>query len=312
MRVVFLGFHTWGTVALESIIKAGHKVPLVITHPETATEYDSIWNDSVAELCQKYGIYFLEYFRLNNQDVVNTIRDADPDIIISCNWRTYLSPEILKIPKYKSLNIHEALLPKYGGFAPISWAIINGETETGVTIHFMDEDIDVGDIVLQEKVKIDLEDTATDIYYKTLPFFADLPVKALDLIEKNRVIPKPQERSELTFFHKRYERDNLIDWEKSGTDIYNLIRAQSDPYPNAYTYYRGQKLKIKSASLPDICYCGTPGRIFCRLPSGVVVVGGQVAKGANQGIVIHHVQEEGGEIREANAYFEKLGDYLGE
>lgn len=311
MKCVFMGFQKWGYVTLNALFTSRHSIDLVITHPESNHEYESIWNDSVKSLSLSHNVPVIERKSANKKDIVKVISDMRPDIIICADWRTWLSPKIYSVPKFGSINVHDALLPKYGGFAPINWAIINGETKTGVTVHQVSDEFDLGDIILQEKIPISLSDTATDIFYKTIELFPKLTIEALDLIEYGKAQPAPQDKNSATFFHKRSERDSLIDWEKTNIEIYNLIRAQSDPYPNAYTYQNDRKLKIKKASLPKKSYCGTAGRVFCRLKSGIVVVCGVKNSDGNQGIIIELVQKENGEILEANKYFDKMGDYLG-
>jgi methionyl-tRNA formyltransferase len=310
MRIVFLGFGTWGVETLKAILNAGYHVPLVVTHPESNHEYESIWNESVLALASEHRISTAVCRYANDNKIVDLIAEANPDVIVSSDWRTWLSPTVFKLPPHGTINIHDALLPKYAGFAPINWAIANGETEAGVTVHFIQDDFDLGDIIIQRRVPIEFSDTATDLFYKTLPLFSSMALEALILIERGEVRSIRQERSAATFYHMRSERDGFIDWSKNSTEIYNLIRAQSDPYPNAYTLFNNKKLKVKRASLPDRHYCGTPGRVFRRLASGVVVVCG-LGGSLNQGIVLEVVQEEGGPVIEANRYFKKMGNYLG-
>lgn len=306
-----MGFQTWGTASLDALLKSRHVVPLVITHPESKHEYETIWNDSVKALALSHNIPVIERQYANNKKIGQAISDVKPDMIVLSDWRTWLSPMIYSIPKYGAVNIHDALLPKYGGFAPINWAIINGEIETGVTVHFVSEEFDLGDIVLQRKVPISFFETATDVFYKIIEIIPGLTLEALELVERGKVKFIPQDRNKATFFHKRSGRDSLIDWGRSNIEIYNLIRAQSDPYPNAYTFHKGNRLKIKEASLPDKAYCGTPGRVFCRLKHGVVVVCGVSTENPNQGLIIHLVQEGNGKVVEANDYFNQMGYYLG-
>src|SRR5262249_49594508 len=154
------------------------------------------------------------------------------------------------------------------------------------TVHFLNEDFDLGDIILQEAISIGPTETATDIFHKTIPLVVSLTLQALDLIEDGKVHLTPQDPGQASFFHKRSTHESLIDWQRDVIAIYNLIRAQSDPYPNAFTYHKGKKLHIKKASLPSKNFCGTPGRVFCRVPSGVVVLGNTSLPHHNQGIIL--------------------------
>ncbi|MBN2266902.1 MAG: hypothetical protein JW725_00990, partial [Candidatus Babeliaceae bacterium] len=118
MRVIFMGFQTWGTVALDALLRSRHTVSLVITHPQSEHEYETIWNDSVKELASAHDIPVLECNYANSKNIGRAITEVRPDIIVMSDWRTWLSPSIYAIPNCGAINIHDALLPKYGGFAP--------------------------------------------------------------------------------------------------------------------------------------------------------------------------------------------------
>lgn len=311
MKIIFMGFQTWGYVVLDALLRSGHEVSLVFTHPASEHRYESLWNDSVRELALKHGLPVIECQRAEGEAIMKRVSEVDADIFLLSNWRTWLSPTVYGLARYGGINIHDALLPKYGGFSPINWAIANGEVETGVTVHFLEEELDAGDLLLQERVAIAFTETATDIFKRTLPLFPSLALRALEMIESRRAHPVRQDRSQATFFHKRSERESLIDWSKTNVDVYNLVRAQSDPYPSAFTHHRGERLEIIKVSLPGRVYCGTPGRIFCRTASGVVVLCGRHPANSNQGIVVETVRSRGETIPGLN-YFERMGEYLGD
>ena len=246
-----------------------------------------------------------------NQETEQKIVRADPDIIISANWRRRISQSILENAKHGGVNVHRSLLPKYGGLDPISWAIAKGEKEAGVTIHVIDEELDLGDIILQRPFPIGWNDTAFDVHRKSMPLVANMISEALAQFEDGSVTRTSQDRTQATFFHKRSERDTRIDWTRTNGEIYNLVRAQSDPFPNAFTFATGKKLRIKKASLAEPRYHGTPGQIVLRTPDGVMVLCGKQGATAGQGLVIHTVQEERGDPLNANEYFDRMGCYLG-
>ncbi|WP_040667808.1 methionyl-tRNA formyltransferase [Nitrolancea hollandica] len=310
MRVVFMGYNIWGHVTLDALIRAGHDVRLVVTHPERRDRSGVFSNQPVEHLAKAQGIPLLVRKHARDALLADSIRERNPEVIVASNWRTWLPPKIFNIPRYGTLNIHDALLPKYGGFCPINWAILNGESQTGVTVHYVNEQLDLGDIVLQQRVPISLTDTATDVLHRTLPLCGSLAVQALSLIATGDVQRIPQDPRQATMFHKRSERDCRIDWRLPRTRVYNLIRAQSDPYPNAFTFYQGQRVRIKQASLTQDCYAGTPGRLFCRLPSGVIALAGPDATGQGQGILIEVVQVGDGPPLQATDFFRRMGGYL--
>jgi methionyl-tRNA formyltransferase len=240
MRVIFMGYQTWGHQVLAALLQSPHDVPLVITHPNSTHEYETIWNDSVAELAESQNVPCVVCRRVGDEAYAR-IREVAPDILISSDWRTWIPPPVYQTAKHGAINIHDALLPKYGGFAPLNWALINGETEVGVTVHFMSEEFDLGDIIIQEHVPVEPKDTVTHLFHKTIKLFPRMALEALDLIASGRGRWQPQNPAEATFFHKRSIEDSRIDWHRSALEIVNLVRAQADPYPNAFAYYNGQR-----------------------------------------------------------------------
>lgn len=310
MRVVVLGYQPWGCITLRALLTSRHEVPLVITHPESHDGCEGIFDGSVAKLAADHGVPVLVMKSANHRDALSILSEAKPDVIICSNWRTWLCPEACGCARLAAINIHDSLLPKYGGFAPISWAVANGESEVGVTVHAIEEEIDLGPILLQHSVPVRSEETATDLIRKTMPLFAAMPLEVLDQIERGQTNPRPQDRSQFTFYHKRDVRDCWIDWRCERRVIFNLIRAQSDPFTNARTEFEGAVVCIKKASLPDLHFKGTPGRMVRRTERGVVVLCGQQGED-NQGIVLEVVQGEGTNCVDANSFFTRMGMSLG-
>ncbi len=311
MRVVFLGFQTWGHASLRALLgEPCHTVPLVVTHPESRHPYESIWADSVADLAAAAGIDVVVAGSANADGVPERIAAAEPDVLVCSDWRTWVAPEVLRLARLGGINIHDGLLPSYGGFAPINWAISRGEEQVGLTAHCMDEDFDLGDIVVQRCLPVAPTDTATDVVRRVFDLLPGVTLEALVRIADPRFRPVPQDRSRATFFHKRSDRDARIDWSRPASMIHDLVRAQSDPYPNAHAVHRGRRLRVKRASLPDQAYCGTPGRVFARSGDGVVVLCGVGPDDPAQGLVLETVQPEGGEAMPAADYFRAMGDYL--
>ncbi|SNS75208.1 methionyl-tRNA formyltransferase [Streptosporangium subroseum] len=310
MRVVMFGYQTWGHRTLQALLDSDHEVVLVVTHPKSDHVYEKIWDDSVAELAEKHGVPVLLRSRPDDA-LLRALRDAAPDIIVANNWRTWLPPEIFDIPPHGTLNIHDSLLPAYAGFSPLIWALINGEKEVGVTAHRMNAELDAGDIVIQRAVPVGPGDTVTDLFHRTVDLIEPIVQESLDLIASGRAQWIPQDRSKASFFHKRSIEDGRIDWNWSAEDLERLVRAQSDPYPNAFTYYRGERIRIVSAEVSQARYGGTPGRVFIREGDGVVVVTGLDARsGQWPGLVVKRVRTEDGTEHAAVDYFQTMGGYL--
>ncbi|MFD6798684.1 methionyl-tRNA formyltransferase [Streptomyces cyaneofuscatus] len=310
MRVVMFGYQTWGHRTLQALLDSEHDVVAVVTHPKSEHAYEKIWSDSVADLAEKHGIPVIIRNRPDGE-LVERLKEVAPDIIVANNWRTWMPPEIYNLPVHGTLNIHDSLLPAYAGFSPLIWALINGEPEVGVTAHLMDEELDAGDIVIQRSVAVGPTDTTTDLFHRTVDLIAPVTTEALGLIASGQTEFTRQDRSKASFFHKRAEEDIRIDWSWPAEDLERLIRAQSAPYPSAFTFHKGQRLEVVSAVVSEGRYGGTPGRIFYREGDGVVIVAGADARtGRNHGLAITRVRTEDGRELPATKYFTSMGGYL--
>jgi methionyl-tRNA formyltransferase len=311
VRVVAFGYMTWGRRTIEAVLEAGHEVPLIVTHPASDNAYEKIFNESVAELAADRRIPMLVRNRAGDAEVREAITAAVADVMVVSNWRTWLPPEVFSAPRLGTVNIHDALLPAYAGFAPLNWALINDEPEVGVTAHMMNADFDAGDIILQRSTPVSDDDTIVDLFHRTLAMFGPITVEALDLVASGRRAWTPQDRTKASYFHRRCEEDNRIDWSWPARDIVNLVRAQTDPYPNAYCFYRGEWLRVLRARVTDDVIGGTPGRIVIRRGSGVVIVAGADARrGRNPGVVLERVRTDDGRELDAAEYFRRMGGYL--
>ncbi|MFD4797294.1 methionyl-tRNA formyltransferase [Streptomyces anulatus] len=311
MRVVMFGYQTWGHRTLQALLDSEHTVVLVVTHPRSEHAYEKIWSDSVADLAEEHGVPVLIRERPDDEELFERLKEADADIIVANNWRTWIPPRIFGLPRHGTLNVHDSLLPKYAGFSPLIWALINGESEVGVTAHLMDDELDAGDIVRQEAITVGPTDTATDLFHRTVDLIAPVTIGALGLIASGQTEFTPQDRSKATFFHKRAAEDIRIDWNWPAEDLERLVRAQSAPYPSAFTFHRGKRLEILSAVVSQNRYGGTPGRVFYREGEGVVIAAGADARtGRNHGLAITRVRTEDGRELPATEYFTSMGGYL--
>jgi methionyl-tRNA formyltransferase len=311
VRVVAFGYMTWGRRTIEAILAAGHEVPLIVTHPASENPYEKIFNESVADLTADHSVPLLVRNRADDAEVREAITAAVADIMVVSNWRTWLPPAVFTLPRLGTLNVHDALLPAYAGFAPLNWALINDEPEVGVTAHMMNEEFDAGDIVLQRATPVTDEDTIVDLFDRTLAMFGPITVDALELIAEGRVATVPQNRSAASYFHRRTEEENRIDWNWPARDVFNLVRAQVDPYPNAYCFHGSERLRILEAAVTSDVIGGTPGRVVIRRGSGVVVVAGANARrGRDHGVLIERVRLDDGRELAAAEYFRRMGGYL--
>jgi methionyl-tRNA formyltransferase len=242
---------------------------------------------------------------------VQALKDAEPDIIVANNWRTWIPPHIFNFPPRGTLNVHDSLLPAYAGFAPVIWALINGEPEVGVTAHMMNDELDAGDVVLQRSVPVGPKDTAADLFHRTVDLIGPIVVDALARIARGDTDFAKQDPAKASFFHKRSIEDSRIDWHWTAAELERLVRAQSDPYPNAFTYHGSTRLRVIEADVSTGRYGGTPGRIFIKEGDGVVIVAGADARrGRSQGLLLRRLRLDDGTELAATEYFRTMGGYL--
>ncbi len=256
MKVIFMGSPDFAVGALQSIIDAGYDVTAVVTQPDKEKgRSKELQYTPVKECALKNNIPVLQPKRIKSKEAVEELSKYEADIFIVAAFGQILSAEILSMPKYGCVNIHASLLPKYRGAAPIQWAIIDGEKETGITIMQMDEGIDTGDILLQEKVDILDTDTGESLFDKLAECGASLIVKALPLIEEGSLTPVKQDDS-MSCYAKMLTKDmGLLDFKKDGEMLARLVRGLNS-WPSAYTYYKQKTLKIWEA-------------VVCVMPSGM-------------------------------------------
>ena len=232
-KAVVFAYHNIGCAGIKALVDAGVEIQCIFTHPDAADE--NKFFDSVAQLAAKLGIPAHSASDINHPLWVERIRALNPDIIFSFYYRHLLGEEILKLPRLGAYNLHGSLLPRYRGRAPVNWALVNGETETGVTLHKMTTRPDGGDIAAQERVAISDDDTALTLHEKMTEAAKKLLPKALPDLLAGKAKLTPQDESKATTFGRRTAADGKIDWEKKAVEVRNLVRAVTLPYPGAFT-----------------------------------------------------------------------------
>jgi methionyl-tRNA formyltransferase len=243
--ILVFAYHNVGYECLDTLIARGEFVNGVFTHEDDSKE--EIWFRSVAALARRHHIPVYTPESVNTPVWKARIREMSPDLIFSFYYRNMISGEILAIPRLGAFNMHGSLLPKYRGRVPINWAVLNGEKETGVTLHHMVKRADAGDIVDQEAVSIGPEDTALDVFTKVTVASRNVLERQLDGIKAGTAPRRKQDESQATSFGGRRPEDGRIDWTESAERIYNLIRAVTHPYPGAFTEVNGKRLFIWQA-----------------------------------------------------------------
>ncbi|MGW5516456.1 methionyl-tRNA formyltransferase [Nocardia africana] len=308
MRIVSFGYQTWGRKTLQALIDSEHEVVLAVTHPASEHAYKGIWSDSVEELAREHGIP-VHLTERADAETIDLVKRAEPDIIVVNSWYTWMPPELYLMPPHGTLNLHDSLLPKFTGFSPVLWALISGESEFGLTVHRMDEQLDTGDIIVQRSLPIGPTATGTELVLAGMELIPGALREALSAIESGTAVWRPQDKAERTYFHKRSERDSRIDWQWDAVDLERFVRALSEPYPRAFSYYRGEKVEITAAALSQARYGGTPGRVVVQEGGGVVICGPDAHRGGNLGLVVTRVRTADGAEHDGAEFFAR-GGYL--
>ncbi|HEQ1856632.1 TPA: bifunctional UDP-4-amino-4-deoxy-L-arabinose formyltransferase/UDP-glucuronic acid oxidase ArnA [Providencia alcalifaciens] len=249
MKAIVFAYHDIGCVGIKALEKAGFDIQAVFTHTDDPNE--NHFYSSVARVSADMELPVFAPENVNHPLWIERIREMKPDVIFSFYYRDMLSEELLALAPKGAFNLHGSLLPKYRGRAPINWALLNGESETGVTLHKMVAKADAGDIVAQEKVAITDTDTALTLHAKVREAAEVLLDKTLPLIEAGSYKTVAQDESQASYFGRRCADDGQIDWNRSAKEINCLIRAVTEPYPGAFTYLGARKMVVWRARVLD-------------------------------------------------------------
>ena len=247
MHAVVFAYHDVGVNCLKALINAGIQIDLVLTHQDDPNE--NVWFGSVAKLCEDQQIPYLTPTVSELAGLIPRIQKLAPDYLFSFYYRHMIPVELLACAKVAALNMHGSLLPQYRGRAPVNWAILHGETETGATLHIMEAKPDAGDIVGQSAVSIGPDETATDVFGKVSKAAVEVIHQALPELKQGRVPKKPNELSKGSYFGGRKPEDGRIHWEQTAKQVHDLVRAVAPPYPGAFTEDRGQKMIVARTTL---------------------------------------------------------------
>lgn len=249
MRLLFFGTDQFAIPSLRAVAGSRHELLAVVTQPDRpAGRGQRAKMPPVKEVALAEGLSVIQPERVAEGDSVGRLGQLSPDLSVAVAYGQMLSGEVLSIPAKGSINLHPSLLPKYRGASPIQYAILKGERETGVTIIWMTEGMDDGDIILQETVPIEESDTKGSLEEKLAQRGADLLLRTLELIEQGKDERRPQDHQTATFAPSLEREDAQIDWSRSAGEVNNLIRAMN-PRPGAFTYHQGKLLKIWEAEV---------------------------------------------------------------
>jgi len=311
MKIIFMGTPAAASTVLAELLKAKHEVLAVVTQPDRPQgRGQKIKFPPVKELALKMGLPVEQPEKIKgNQVFVSWLKSWQPEVIVVVAYGRLLPPEILAIPPYGCLNVHASLLPKYRGAAPVQWALLNGELATGITIMRVEERLDAGAVMRQEKVKIETDDNAVTLTKKLFDRGAGLLLEALAQLREGRADFEQQDETAVSYAPAIGKESGAIDWRKPAVEISNRIRALI-PWPMAYTYYRGKTVKIWQAELFPLSLEAKP-QLPGRLEQIVKDSGFVVATGSAN-LLITEIQPEGGKRMKAtdfvNGHHLKAGD----
>lgn len=261
LKTVVFAYHNMGIAGLEALTRHGYDIAAVFIHEDDPGE--NCWFESVKYWAMQKNITVYTTEKINSPEWIDRIAEIKPDMIFSFYYRKMIGREILDLPRLGAFNLHGSFLPAYRGRCPVNWVIINGEKSTGVTLHFMVEKPDAGEIVGQKSVVIDVSDTARTLYDKLCRAARELLDELLPVMKKGDIPRQKQDLSKGSYYGGRRPEDGRIDWNKSADEIFNLVRGVTEPYPGAFAVSDSDDKIIVWWAEPVISEkAGDPGEII--------------------------------------------------
>ena len=301
-RIIFMGTPEFAVPSLKVLLDRGENVVCVVTQPDRPKGRGrKIMPPPVKELALQASIPVLQPESVKGNSFLEELRQYNPDIIVLTAYGKILPASIINLPPFGIINVHGSLLPKYRGAAPIQWALVNGETETGVTIMQMDKGMDTGDILLQEKLSISTDDTAGSLAVKMAELGGKTLGKALDLLRTDKLRPVKQNAGYASIAPLLKKEDGQVNWSHSAAAISNRIRGL-DPWPTAYTTLSNKRLRLFSPEVADrtLCLCQNtitvPGTVCRADRNGLLITTGDGC------LLIKEIQVEGSKRMSVDAY----------
>ena len=246
-RAVVFAYHDVGVRCLKTVLSGDVEVPLVVTVPDDPHERQ--WYANVAATAQDYGLTVIAPAEANSLELERTLSEIRPDFIFSFYYRSLLGAPLLRAARLGALNMHGSLLPKFRGRAPVNWAILKGERETGATLHYMLERADAGDIVDQLAVPILEDDEAREVFAKVTVAAETILARSLPALIEGRAPRRPQPLEPQQYFGRRRPEDGRIDWRWPARQIHDLVRAVAPPFPGAFAQVGAQRWQIHRTRL---------------------------------------------------------------
>jgi len=287
-RAVVFAYHDVGVRCLKALMSAGLEIPLVVTAADDPKE--NRWYASVAGTAADYGLEVIAPASAATPELEARVRALQPDFVFSFYYRSLLPAGLLAGARRGALNIHGSLLPKYRGRAPVNWAILKGESETGATLHYMVEQADAGDIVDQLAVPILADDDAREVFAKVTVAAETILARSLPKLIAGTADRRPQRVLPGQYFGRRTPEDGRIDWSRAAREIHDLVRAVAPPFPGAFAGVGGERWDIhrtrlsgRPAPRPGAWLFGAEGAVFAACGGGGVL---EIRSAANAGAAV--------------------------
>ena len=298
MRIVFMGTPDFAVPSLEGLIGAGHQVCGVFCQPDkpVGRHQNKLQAPPVKQTALKHGIPVFQPTKLRDGTALAQLKELDPELIVVAAYGRILPDDILELPPMGCINVHSSLLPKYRGAAPINWAVLNGDSETGVTIMHMAHDLDAGDIIDQAATPIDPDETVVSLHDRLAQMGAELLVKVVADIAAGTAARTPQDHGQATLAPMLSRELSPMDFTRPARELHNQVRGLI-PWPAAVTELGGSRCKVFSTSVLDARTDAAPGAIVAAGKEGI-----QVACGGGTVLRIDELQADGGKRMRAADY----------
>ncbi|MCB1021574.1 MAG: methionyl-tRNA formyltransferase [Acidobacteria bacterium] len=307
MRVIFMGTPAFAVSTLAKLVETGHEVLLVVTQPDRPVGRGrKLTPPPVKQKAVELGLDVFQPEKIKMDEAFERLESLAPDVIVVVGYGQIIPQRIIDLPANGCVNVHSSLLPKYRGAAPVNWAIVRGETVTGVCTMQIVKKLDAGDVLLCRETPIGENETASEVMERLAPMGAELLIETLAGLQAGTIQPKPQEDEASTYAPMMKREDGLIDWTLPAREIHNRARG-FDPWPGAYTLFRGKRLHLGRTEIAE-----------GEAPAGAIVEAGQalvVGCGGGGLLRVGEVQVEGkSRMRAAdfaNGYKPAPGERLG-
>ena len=310
MRIVYMGTPDFAVLPLEKLVAAGHQVVAVITQPDRPRQRGKQYTPTpVKARSLELGLPVYTPEKVNAPEVLSLLSSLKPELFVVVAYGQFLSEKLFTLPPYGAVNIHASLLPAYRGAAPIHWAVLHGESRTGVTIMYIDKGMDSGDMLLQQETEIGPEEDTGSLHDRLSQIGADLLLEAIKQIQSGTAVRIPQDHTAATLAPMLKKEQERVDWSQSAQTIHDQIRGLH-PWPGCYSIWQGKRLKLHASRVLDQTSQAHPGQILAAGTPGITVACGQGC------LLLTQVQPEGKAPMEAGAfvrgYHPKAGQMLGE